>query len=449
MYGEADIKRYGLSRILNSESMLDLPTPVPFDFLVNGAFLRSNLEDYLKENGLSVESHITLQYVRSLLPPIYQASFEHDDWVSAVDVLSDSSLAGRWSGDAFVQGQDRILSASYDGLLRMWNASGQVVGTSPEAGGHIGSIKSAKLLSSTQAVSAGDDRVVRIWKYGENEALAGTFRPALELYGHKGVIQSVEVEGHSKRVLTAGTEGSVGLWTTSKSSAPEAPADLLPGVHASKKRKVSASASTPQRGPLSMMPVHSAPVSAAVFDPRDRTVGYSASQDHTVRTLDLTTSRVVSTATTSHALLSLCAMPRNSSVLLAAGTAARHITLVDPRASATTTSVMTLRGHANTVSSIATSPDNDFSLVSASHDGTCRVWDLRSTRPAARDEGGAGSVSEPVYVIEREGKPKKSAIPGDGYKVFDILWDKSLGIISAGQDKRVQINRGRGIIESA
>jgi ribosome biogenesis protein len=428
--------------------MLDLPSPVPFDFLINGTFLRTTLEDYLKQNGLSIETHITLQYVRSLLPPVYQASFEHEDWVSAVDVLSDTSPAGRWSGESLAQGQERVLSASYDGLLRMWNASGQVVATSPSAGGHIGSIKSAKLLTGGQVVSAGDDRTVRVWKYAENEALTGTFKPALELYGHKGIVERIDVEGRSKRVLSAGTDGSVGLWTTSKTSAPEAPASLLPGAHSSKRRKVATTTSTPQRGPLSMMSIHTAPVSAAVFEPRDRTVGYSASQDHTLRTLDLTTSQVVSTTTANHALLSLCAVPQNSVSLLAAGTAARHITLVDPRASSTTTSVMTLRGHANVVPSIATSPDNDFSLVSASHDGTCRVWDLRSTRVAVRDEG-AGRVSEPVYVIEREGRTKKSLIPGDGYKVFDVVWDKALGIISGGQDKRVQLNRGRGIIENA
>ncbi|KAG4220435.1 hypothetical protein PC116_g31086, partial [Phytophthora cactorum] len=82
----ADIKRYGLSRVLNSESMLNTSSPIPFDFLINGSFLRTSLEDYLKANGLSAESTVTLQYVRSLIPPVFQASFEHDDWVSDVDV---------------------------------------------------------------------------------------------------------------------------------------------------------------------------------------------------------------------------------------------------------------------------------------------------------------------------------------------------------------------------
>ncbi|KAK4155454.1 WD40-repeat-containing domain protein [Chaetomidium leptoderma] len=452
----ADIRRYGLSRVLNSESMLDTGS-IPFDFLVNGSFLRSSLEDYLASNGLSLETNLTLQYVRSLIPPVYEASFEHDDWVSAVDVLSASSPSGRWSGDSFQRGQDRILSASYDGLLRIWNASGQVLTTSPSGshGGHTASVKAAKFLTNSQLASAGMDRTVRVWKYTEKDQFSGDLKPTLELYGHTGSVDSLEVDGASKRLLTASADGAIGFWSTSKTSAPEADAALLPGAHTSKRRKITSSVTAAQRGPLSLMPIHSAPATAAVFDPRDRTVAYSVSQDHTVRTIDLTTSSVVSTLTTSHPLLSLCALPRSgggSAPLLAAGTAARHITLVDPRASASTTSVMTLRGHANKVVSLCAAPSSEYSLVSGSHDGTCRIWDLRSVRQATKDEGGLGSVSEPVYVIEREsarqGKKSsnKKAVAGEGCKVFGVVWDEGLGIFSAGEDKKVQVNSGRDVL---
>jgi ribosome biogenesis protein YTM1 len=445
----ADIRRYGLSRVLNSESMLDTGS-IPFDFLVNGSFLRTSLEDYLASNGLSVETNLTLQYVRSLIPPVYEASFEHDDWVSAVDVLSKTSPSGRWSGDSFQPSQERILSASYDGLLRIWNASGQVITTSPSGshGGHTASVKAAKFLTNSQLASAGMDRTVRVWKYTETDQFSGDLKPTLELYGHTGSIDSLEVDGASKRLLTASADGTIGFWSTSKTSAPEADASLLPGAHASKRRKVTTSVTAAQRGPLSLMQIHSAPASAAVFDPRDRTVAYSVSQDHTVRTIDLTTSSVVSSMSTSHPLLSLCAIPRaGGAPLLAAGTAARHITLVDPRASAATTSVMTLRGHTNKVASLSPSPDNEYSLVSGSHDGTCRIWDLRSVRPATKDEGGLGSVSEPVYVIERESRKgsKKKVAAGEGCKVFGVVWD-GLGIFSGGEDKKVQVNSGRNVL---
>lgn len=107
------------------------------------------------------------------------------------------------------------------------------------------------------------------------------------------------------------------------------------------------------------------------------------------------------------------------------------------------------------VSSLAAGPDNDHSLVSASFDGTCRIWDLRSVRAGTKAEGG-GSVSESVYVVEREsllrgggaGRPPRRAgdVPGRGAKVFGVAWDKTFGIVSAGEDKMVQINRGQDLL---
>jgi ribosome biogenesis protein len=166
--------------------MLNTASPIPLQFMINGVFLRSSLEEYLIANGLSSETTLTLQYVRSLIPPLYEASFEHDDWVSCVDVQSVIN-----SGTL---GQERILSGSYDGLLRIWNKSGQTIATSApaSAGGHTQGIKSAKFISPTRIASAGMDRTIRVWQYNEAEDhFSGQLKSKLELYGHKGFIHSV------------------------------------------------------------------------------------------------------------------------------------------------------------------------------------------------------------------------------------------------------------------
>ncbi|KAE8442628.1 ribosome bioproteinsis protein ytm1 [Mollisiaceae sp. DMI_Dod_QoI] len=441
-----NVRRYGLSQILNSEAMLDTPSPIPFDFLINGTFLRTTLEEYLSANGVSSETTLNLQYVRSLIPPLFEASFEHDDWVSCVDVLSNGSVAGTWDSKV-TAGQERILSGSYDGLLRVWNKSGQTIATSPSssAGGHTSSIKSAKFISPTQIASSGLDHTIRIWNYNEAEDhFSGELKPVLELYGHKGGgVESIDVHGPSNRILSASSDRSIGLWTTLKDSAPAANPALLRS--STKRRKLTTSTSTPQRGPLSMITSHTAPVTAAIFNPLDSTVAYSASQDHTVRTFDLTTSKLVDTRTTSHPLLSLTALPGISSQLLAAGTSARHITLLDPRVSAQSTQVMTLRGHKNMIPSLCQDPESNYGLVSGSYDGTCRVWDLRSSRSGTKDEGN-GLVGEAVYVIERQSqKSGKRPVGGEGIKVFGVAWDKEVGIVSGSEDRMVQINRGRGV----
>ena len=428
-------------------TLLQSDKPIPFEFLINGAFLRTSLEEYLTANGISAETTIAVEYVRAIIPPLYLTSFEQDDWVSSVDVLSDTSPGGKWAGSAGVVtlGQERMLSGSYDGLLRVWTMSSEVLATSPPAasGGHTSSIKVAKYISPSHIASAGLDRIVRLWKYSEDsEGFTASISPQIELYGHRASIESIAVHQPSSRILSASADHSLGLWSTKKPDAPAAPSSLLPSASSRnfKRRKTGTSTSTPQRGSLSLLKSHTGPVSDTIFAPNDHTVAYSTSWDHTLKSWDLPTSTCVDTRSTSHSLLSLTALPSLS--LLAAGTSARHITLIDPRASATTVSAMTLRGHTNAVVSLAADPESSYGLVSGSHDGTCRVWDVRSSRSEKE-----GRVGESLYVIERESvKGEKKKVGGEGVKVFGVVWDKSVGIVSGGEDKRVQVNRGKGIV---
>ncbi|RUP49005.1 NUC135 domain-containing protein [Jimgerdemannia flammicorona] len=92
----ARLKRYGLSEIVNhllGSGMYSPPgtltkNPVPFDFLIEGQFLRTSLSEYLENAGLSTENLITIEYVESMLPPTPMSSFQHDDWISSVKGFS-------------------------------------------------------------------------------------------------------------------------------------------------------------------------------------------------------------------------------------------------------------------------------------------------------------------------------------------------------------------------
>ena len=344
--------------------------------------------------------------------------------------------------------QERVLSGSYDGLLRSWDASGRQLATSASssAGGHTGPVKAVKFLSPTQAVSAGMDRTLRIWNYSDSEEpeTIASFTPVLELYGHTASVDRLAVHTPSSRILSASADRSVGVWSTSKSGAPAAPSELIPTAASNKRRKLSnPSKSAPQRGALAQLKGHTLPVSSVIFKPDDATVAYSTSWDHSLKTWDLTTQTSVDTRTTAHSLLSCTAMPAVN--LVAAGTSARHITLIDPRASATNIVAMTLRGHANGVVSLAPHPTNGYVMCSGSHDGSVRVWDVRSARAgASTGYGEGGVVGESVFVLDREGMGDKRPVGGEGVKVFGVAWDEAWGIVSCGEDKRVQVNREEG-----
>ncbi|KAK4995516.1 ribosome biogenesis protein ytm1 [Elasticomyces elasticus] len=416
------LRRIQLSQLVNK--LLDTEKPIPFEFLINGQFLRTSIDDFLSSRGISAETTLDVKYVRALIPPLHTTTFEHDDWVSSVDILSAASAE-----------EKAIASGSYDGHLRIWSTSGNALATSPGVGegGHANSIQATRWVSSTQLATSSSDRTLKIWNYDDT-----TLTPALELYGHTSSVDSVAVHGPSSRMLSASADGMLALWTTSKSDAPAAPAQLLPTAASNKRRKLSnSSRQVPQRGPLSMLSGHAQQASAVIFAPNDPTVAYSTSWDHSMKTWDLTTSACVDTRTTAQSLLTLCALPARN--VLATGTSARHITLIDPRASATSFVAMTLRGHTNAVVALAASPEDDYSLVSGSHDGTCRIWDLRNTRASVASDGG-GPVCESVYSFGRDGV-QGSRVGGEGVKVFGVCWDADVGIVSCGEDKRVQINR--------
>lgn len=415
---------------------------IPFDILINGEFLRSTVDEFLTKNGINAETTLDVEYTRALVPPLNVTSFEHDDWVSAVDVLSQSSPAGGWSKTSIQGGQERILSASYDGLVRVWNTSGDVLATSeaPNNGGRITSLKAARWLSDKKIVAAGLDNTVRVFKYDDDARVITT---SLELFNHRWGVEDVAVHGPSGRILSASSDTTISLFSSNAKENPAAPANLLPSSTAAsnKRQKLSKPDRTvPARGALTTLSGHSSPVSSVIFKPDDATVAYSASHDHTLKTWDLPTSQCVDTRTTGHSLLSLCAIPSRN--LLATGTSARHITLVDPRASATKISVMTLRGHKNAVVSLSTDPSSEFNLVSGSHDGTVQIWDLRNVSTSG--QVGEGMTGQSVYTINRQGQSGPAKSHGDGVKVFSVQWDKEVGIVSAGEDKKVQINRALG-----
>lgn len=331
------------------------------------------------------------------------------------------------------------MSASYDGLVRVWNTSGDVLATSdaPNNGGRITSLKSAKWLSNKKIVAAGLDNTVRIYKYDDNER---TITTSLELFNHRWGVEDIAVHGPSNRILSASSDTTISLFSTKAKENPVAPSNLLPSSTAAsnKRQKLSKPDRTiPARGALSTLSGHSSPVSSVIFKPDDATVAYSASHDHTLKTWDLPTSTCVDTRTTGHSLLSLCAIPARN--LLATGTSARHITLVDPRASATQISVMTLRGHKNGIVSIDLDPTSENNIVSGSHDGTVQIWDLRNV--TAGGQIGEGLTGESVYTINRQGHSGPAKSHGEGVKVFSVCWNKEVGIVSGGEDKKVQINR--------
>lgn len=430
MYAPISLKRYGLSEIVNH--LLESETPIPFDFLIDGELLRTSLQEYLTKKGLSSETTLTVEYTRAVLPPSFLANFNNDDWVSALDVNDDFR---------------HIYSGSYDGVVRTWNMSGKV---EKQYSGHTGAVKAVKYISNTRIVSAGNDRSLRLWKTKNDDGSVSNNtgdeddeeniedgKTLAILEGHKAPVVSLDVASNS-RILSASYDNTVALWSTIYKEMTAI--DHLEGIQnpnnkistaAKKRRKLTLKDGTiRRRAPLSLLESHTGPVEQVIFDHGDNTVGYSVSQDHTIKTWDLVTARCIDTKTTSYPLLSIAQMPTLN--LLACGSSVRHITLHDPRVSSSAKITQKqLVGHKNFVVGLDTCPENEYLLCSASHDGTVKVWDVRSTSP--------------MYTITRQDPTVEKGVND---KVFAVKWAKSIGIISGGQDKKIQINKGDNIFKN-
>merc|ERR1711933_353127 len=81
----SNLARYGLSEVVNR--LLSFEEPVPFDFLVNGEFLRTSISQYLEARKLSSEKVLRLEYVFALSEPEHSQVDQVPDWISGVSAL--------------------------------------------------------------------------------------------------------------------------------------------------------------------------------------------------------------------------------------------------------------------------------------------------------------------------------------------------------------------------
>lgn len=387
LYVPIDLKRYGLSEVVNQ--LLKTPSPIPFDFLIDGKLLRQSLGDYLATSALSTETVIDVEYVRAILPPNYLASYAHDDWVSAVHIRENSGIA----------------TGSYDGVVRVWDRSGKVT---RELAGHTAAVKDVRWLGPESLVSASADRTLVVWNRS---------KPVCVFAGHKAAVTSVrELTAHN-RIVSSSQDATLKVWTTQFNELPSYELPVTNNTASQKRRRVAA-AQRPDaklRGSLATLEGHQSSVTAVAAHPTEPEVVYSVSEDHSLRTWDLVTGQLVDTKTTGFSLLSV--LPLGSpSGLIAAGSSARHILLVDPRAK-TTTSQSQLNGHHNFVVALAKSPKNDYQFASASHDGSVRIWDVRANRA--------------VFVVDRE-------VEVESQDLYCIDWAEDI-VAAGGRNKRLEM----------
>ena len=182
----ANVTRYSLSQILNH--LLENPQPIPYSFLINSVYLPSSLDEYITESGISREEVLEIEYVRSVLPPRWEGQWTQEDWVSGVSVLDEG-----------------VVSSGYDGVVRVWDWSGNIVAKSRAAQGTLRALKCVKWINGG-CVTGGMDGSVRVW--GRSESGVSLM---IEGKGHEGSVDSIDCR-HEK-LISAGADGTLRVWS--------------------------------------------------------------------------------------------------------------------------------------------------------------------------------------------------------------------------------------------
>ncbi|KAM6549413.1 hypothetical protein CsatB_021089 [Cannabis sativa] len=395
----SNLTRLGLSTIINNLLQSGNPewSHEPFDFLIDGEFVRMSLEQFLLAKGISAERTLEIEYIKAVVPRKEEEPSLHDDWVSAVDGSSPGF----------------ILTGCYDGLARVWKSAGVCTHILE---GHTGAITSARIINSEDEESvtvatASKDQTLRLWKFNAEEPTNShlKIRPFKILRGHKASVQSVSSQTSGDMICSGGWDSTINLWQTNEINTE---GDLV--SIKKKKKNDQAEESQLQGEAVSTLVGHTQCVSSVNWSQRDTI--FSASWDHSIRRWDVETGKDLLNIYCGKSLNCLD-IGGEGSMMIAAGGSDPILRIWDPRKPGTSAPVFQFSSHTSWISACKWHNKSWFNVLSSSYDGKIMLWDLRTAWPL-------------------------SVINSHQDKVLCADWWKGDAVVSGGVDSKLRISSG-------
>ncbi|KAI8926646.1 WD40-repeat-containing domain protein [Entophlyctis helioformis] len=349
------LRRYGLSEIINH--LLALASPVPFDFIIDGKFLKASLQKYIDSHVISTENILRVEFVEASLPPKNTAILQHDDWISSVKIHSTLPF---------------ILTGSYDGLARVWSKTGVCAQT---LAGHSAPVKTVAWVQQASGkgsyvLTGSQDQRISAFHVSDDGKESSV---AYECLGHQGSVEALAVSDDAAFFASGSWDKTVRVWTADADDVETTEEER------STKKRMKLSAKKAVKTAETVLEGHADAVTCVAFasGSASATTVYSGSQDHSVRQWDVQAE--ANTSTMNCETVVNCMSYSKESQVIATGHADRAVRLFDPRSTNGFVVKMKFSSHTNWVSSVAWSPSSGFNLASGSYDGTVKVWDVRST----------------------------------------------------------------------
>jgi WD40 repeat protein len=341
---------------------------------------------------------------------------------------------------AFGRGGEWIAAAGGDGSLKVWDGkTGKTIRTIPNAHDRYAS-SVAFHPDGDHLASVGADRLVKVWDL-TTDPPAQVFSRECDAVRQMGTAYAVAFRPGDGRHLVAGRDGSVNLWDWQNDRLEHkfAGHGRIPiSVAFSRDGRWLASGDWQGRinlwdpdargGPVHTVAEDGSPVSALAFRPDGGELA-RASYDRRVDVWDTTTGVHLRPVPQPGRRAVLCvAFGGPDGRLLA--TSGEDKT-VHVREAATGRELLNLRGHTETVTCLAFSPDGRR-LVSAGKDGAIRVWDGTPLRgDEGREEARTFSHhTNEIWSLSVRPTDGRMVVSG-GFKTPATVWDPQSGAVVA------------------
>ena len=115
------LNRQGLSAALNQ--IFEQEEPIPFDFKINGNFLRQTLGQALKLYHISTESLVTVEFFPAFRPPEMEEQQPTDGWISCIRLVNGDVMYSMYDGS--IHCGDKVLKTEDNSAIKSFATIGE------------------------------------------------------------------------------------------------------------------------------------------------------------------------------------------------------------------------------------------------------------------------------------------------------------------------------------